>query len=312
MADVTIYTLAKELNMTPSMISRAFNPEAKIREEKRKLILETAGKYNFSPNKFASRLSMQAIKIGIIINSKFHVNTEKMTEGITLAHEGLKDYKISYDITIIKNPDTAVEECEKALKKYCNFDGVILTGMSSGRFLDMINDFYKINPNVVQVQAINEEANCLFVSKHDEDTASRMGAEILYNCLRKSERKNVVLLTGNQESKLHLKAKSGFEKACGEFGLNLLGVYDMKDSEGELKKVTEHIFGKYKDELDGIYTTSGISLALCEYIKENNVDVSFVAFDLYEEIRRYLSEGIISATIEQNVKSQMQKAFETL
>ena len=36
MADVTIYTLAKELNMTPSMISRAFNPEAKIREEKRK------------------------------------------------------------------------------------------------------------------------------------------------------------------------------------------------------------------------------------------------------------------------------------
>ena len=37
-----------------------------------------------------------------------------------------------------------------------------------------------------------------------------------------------------------------------------------------------------------------------------------MAFDLYKEIREYLFEGIISATIEQNVKKQMQKAFEAL
>ena len=38
MSNVTIYTLAKELNMTPSMISRAFSPNGKISEEKRKII----------------------------------------------------------------------------------------------------------------------------------------------------------------------------------------------------------------------------------------------------------------------------------
>ena len=37
-SNVTIYTLAKELNMTPSMISRAFSPNGKISEEKRKII----------------------------------------------------------------------------------------------------------------------------------------------------------------------------------------------------------------------------------------------------------------------------------
>ena len=67
MADVTIYTLAKELNMAPSMVSRAFNPACKVSKQKRKLILETAEKYGFSPNKMASRLSMKKIKIGTLI-----------------------------------------------------------------------------------------------------------------------------------------------------------------------------------------------------------------------------------------------------
>ena len=49
MPTMTIYTLAKELNMTPSMVSRAFNPEAKISEEKRQIVLAAAKKYDFSP-----------------------------------------------------------------------------------------------------------------------------------------------------------------------------------------------------------------------------------------------------------------------
>jgi len=91
MAEVTIYTLAKELNMTPSMVSRAFNPNGKISEEKRKIVLETAEKYGFSPNKFASRLSMKTVRIGILINSRFTVNTDKMIAGIESAYGKLKD-----------------------------------------------------------------------------------------------------------------------------------------------------------------------------------------------------------------------------
>lgn len=87
MPKVTIYTLAEELNMTPSMVSRAFNPDARISENNRKIVLETAKKYAFSPNKFASRLSMEAVRIGVLINSRFQINTDKMISGIKEAHE---------------------------------------------------------------------------------------------------------------------------------------------------------------------------------------------------------------------------------
>ena len=76
MSDVTIYTIAKELNMTPSMVSRAFNPEARISEEKRQIVLEAARKYNFSPNKFI-RLPMWIIIITHVDIYQKSVYTEK-------------------------------------------------------------------------------------------------------------------------------------------------------------------------------------------------------------------------------------------
>ena len=105
MAKMTIYTLAAELNMTPSMVSRAFNPNARISEEKRRLVLETAQRYQFSPNRHASRLSMKPIRLGILLCSRFQVNTDKMIAGIREAHEALRDFKIDYEITVL-TPET--------------------------------------------------------------------------------------------------------------------------------------------------------------------------------------------------------------
>ena len=41
---VTIYTLAEELDLTPSAVSRAFNPNTRLDPEKRRKILEAADK----------------------------------------------------------------------------------------------------------------------------------------------------------------------------------------------------------------------------------------------------------------------------
>ena len=59
-SNVTIYTLAEELNMTPSMISRAFSLNGKISEEKRKIILETANKYGFTPKSNNLEIALEA------------------------------------------------------------------------------------------------------------------------------------------------------------------------------------------------------------------------------------------------------------
>ena len=312
MAEVTIYTLADELNMTPSMVSRAFNPNAKISDDKRRLVLETAEKYNFFPNRFASRLSMKAVRIGILINSKFNINSKKMVAGVKTAHAELKDYKVQYDITLLNPSENTNEELCQAIDRYKGYDGIILTGMSSEDYTSIINDLYSTNPNVVQVQAINQDANCLFASKHNEKEASELAAEFLYLCLKKSARKNILLFTGDLQSALHSSAADAFGKSCDRLGLNLLAKVDMKDNEEYFDSILIPTFDRYGDQIDGIYITSGISSPLCRYLEEKGYDIPFVAFDTYEEIKSYMNKGIISATIAQNVGEQIKKAFELL
>ena len=312
MAEISIYTLAKELNMTPSMVSRAFNPSAKICDEKRKIVLAAAKKYNFSPNKLASRLSMKAVRIGILINGKFKKNIDKMIAGIKTAHEELKDYKIKYDITILNPLVNAHEDFCQTLERYKSYDGIILSGMSADNYTELINELYSHNRNIVQVQAINQCASHLFASKHDEKTASALAAEFLYDCLKKSDRKNVLLFTGDLKSNLHLNASETFKDSCKELGLNLLSVVDMEDSEEKLDKILPDVFKLWDNKIDGIYITSGLSAPLCRYLEENALDIPFVAFDTYDEIKAYMKKGVISATISQNVANQMKVAFETL
>lgn len=309
MAEVTIYTLAEELNMTPSMVSRAFSPNGKINEEKRKRVLELAAKYNFSPNKFASRLSRKDIRIGILLRSRFTVNTEKMLQGINQGYEKVKDYKIEYDITVINPEEDSGYNYGEILDKYAGYDGIIISGFSSSRYTGIINECYRINPNIVQVQTKNTEANYLFASKHSEVTASRMAAEFLHNCLKRSVNKNVILFTGNKESSLHISAEEEFRSACCENGLNVLESFDMKDNDEYLKSILPDIFEQYGNNVEGIYITSGVSGALCEYIEKNGLDVTLVTFDIYPEIKKYMEKGIISATVEQDVSGQMQNAF---
>ena len=309
---MTIYELAKELNMTPSMISRALSPNGKVRADKRKVILEAAKKYDFIPNSFASRLSMNSIRIGIIINSVFEVNKMKMLAGIKKAYDELKDYKIEYDFTVVDVNDDKLIDYKKIFDKYTKYDGLIISGMGHKKYKKYIEEYKKINPNIVQVQSPNEDVEGLCVSMHDEVLAADIAADFICNCLKYNARKNVLLFTGNTDSKLHKSSQTAFEKACLNNGLSLLGSVDMKDDEKYFEKILADVMNNHNGSIDAIYITSGISAPLCEYLKENGIDIILVTFDTYDVIAEYMGQGIISATIYQDVTSQMKKAFKAL
>lgn len=312
MSDVTIYTLAKELGMTPSMVSRAFNPNAKISAEKRKIVLETAKKYNFSPNRFASRLSMKPIKIGVFIRSGFKVNSDKMLLGIKKAYEELKDYKISYDITVCNPHEKTDFNYETELMKYADCDGVIVAGLGFDEYTKSLESLYSVNKNLVQVQSVNENAEYLFASKHSEEISSNLAAEFLYNCLKKNERKNILLFTGDKKSTQHVLSEKFFSEACNERGLCVTKSISMMDNEEYFEKLLLGITDEEKSEIDGIYITSGFSAPLCRYMEKKGWDVPLVAFDIQKSTKDGLEKGIISAVINQNISLQMESAFANL
>ena len=79
----------------------------------------------------------------------------------------------------------------------------------------------------------------------------------------------------------------------------------MQDSGQVLREVLPQVFEKYRDQIDGVYITSGVSVELCKYIENNQLDISLVTFDVYDELNEYIEKGIISATISQNISMRL-------
>lgn len=312
---VTIYSLAKELGMSPSMVSRAFNPSAIVDAEKRKKILEVADKYNFRPNRYASRLPMPLIRIGVLMGISYCSVADSLCAGVESAYEMLKDLKIEYSVIHVPPEKRNPKDCEVFLQTFAGYDGVIVSGFSSDEYIPVLTAFAKKNSNLVFLQSVNNAVPHLFSSKHDEQTASMLAAEFLHCCLRRmpeSERK-VLLFTGKNSNQLHKNAAEYFRMGCSVYGLQLLDVIDMQDSDNVLSEQLPNIFSRFPiSSVKGIYFTSGNSASLCKYLEKEHYTGDLVTFDLYSDHRRYLESGLITATIYQNLEEQGRKAFSML
>ena len=307
----TIYDLATELGVTPSMVSRAFNPQAKIASEKREIILAAAKKHGFEPNKFASRLSRQSVRIGVLMVYKAEHVRDALLCGINEAYEKLRDYKIECVAKCISANEKKPEECRNELFSFVDFDGVIVEGFGSGECAELINEFAAINPNIVMLQNVCEDAKYLFVSKHDETLAARIVAELFRGRLAHLKKRNVLLVTGSQKSSVHSSVLKAFSAACKENGLNLVAHVDMNDDGKQAVALAEKYLGK-RSAVDGIYVSSGNSVQLCEYVSKMKKGIALITTDVHGGIVPYVENGTVFATVCQNFSEQGYLAFEGL
>ena len=68
-SNATIYDIAREANVSPSMVSRVYNQKPGVSRAKRELIEGLLEKYNYVPDEFARSLKKQRTKcIGIIVS----------------------------------------------------------------------------------------------------------------------------------------------------------------------------------------------------------------------------------------------------
>lgn len=102
----TIYDIAKELNITVSTVSRALSGFPAISEVTRQLVVDTAKKLNYSPNRLASALkSGKTFIVGVIVPS---VQAHFFASVIHSIEEGLKGS--GYRIILYQSNESAENE----------------------------------------------------------------------------------------------------------------------------------------------------------------------------------------------------------
>ncbi|MBR7187328.1 MAG: LacI family DNA-binding transcriptional regulator [Clostridia bacterium] len=311
---VTIYTIAEELNMTPSMVSRAFKPDGKVNEKKRQLILETAERMGFEQNRMASRLSMKPIRIATLIYGRFPGYYDEMVRGVEAASRDLSDYKVTNRLFVMPFGEYSQEDAYRVLDEVeaDKYDGLVLHGLYGedvAQRIDRLTD-----AGVVVCTLHNDILSCrrLFTSMSDTELTGSMAAQLL-SIFLPPNRNRMVLFSGSMKSMVHQTLSFSFIRHAEERGMTLLRHYATEDYPERAAEQVRDAFETYSG-IDGIYISSANSAPILRYLEENRLGdrVAVVASDVFQELSAYMRKGIVNATIYQDPYRQGKRAFEGL
>lgn len=154
--DVTIYDIAKKLNLATSTISRALQDHHTISKKTIKKVKETAEKMGYVPNTLAAGLRGNKTKtIGVLIPTITQPFLSSLISGIEIAAQ-----KSGYTVIIMQSHDSYEEEVNMAKALYSNrISGVISSLAMETRDTSHFDQFISNNIPLVFVDRVPKDFN---------------------------------------------------------------------------------------------------------------------------------------------------------
>lgn len=309
---VTIYDIAEKLGVSVGTVNRAMHDKPKVSRETRELVLRTAEEMGFRGNKVARSLSRNMIKIGVLFEATVHNYLNEVAAGARYAFEELEDYKVTGDIFITRSPFPAkVQELGEKLKQYveCKYDGIILSVVS--RTMASLEAYLPEQAPVLAMVANDlPESRRFFCVRPNGRIAGGLAAELLYYM---AGRRPVAVFTGNKETQIHRETVDGFMMEAKARSLDIAGIYENQDDPDIAYYATGKLLMEYP-EIGGIYVNSSNSETVCKKLKESGMagKVSLVTSDLFPELKKYIDDGTVQASIFQDPFQQGRLAVKHL
>lgn len=310
---VTMYTIAKEVGMSIAAVSRAFDPKSCLKPEKRELILETAKRLGYVPNRMASRLSSEPIRIGVLIYGQVRVYYSILERGIRAAFRDLMDYKVELDFNTLDRAEASEEDAVKVIDKFADsgIDGVIISGLFSQDALGHINRLEESGIPLCLLGSDLPGCKRSFVSMNDTVTTGQLAAEFL--SLTVGDKRDVVLFTADRSSPGQDEIVDSFLLSSEKMSLTVRDIIDTGNREDTAYDRMARILSK-EPLPGGVYCTSANSVPLCRAIAESGREGRSIllASDVFPALDHYLEAGIVTGTIYQDPLYQARRAFESM
>jgi LacI family transcriptional regulator len=309
---ITIYDLAKMLDVSPTTVYKALNGKPKVGEKTRSLILKTAQEMGFKANIAAKSLARKTIRIGVVIDSSFPVFHDEILRGAMAACEELTDFKVMGEYYSASGPNRnrkILEKIDELLMK--GVDGILLSpGVDIRGYEEKFTELSQMGIATATVVSDVPYTGRAFCVRYDGNMGGRIAAQLLSWIVKTRE---VSIFTGNGQVQIHRETTQGFTEEAGKQDLEVVAIYENQDDENIAYYATEKLLADFPD-IGGIYVNSANSLAVCRKIIEKGYEkkVAIVTSDIFPELSEYIKRGIVSATIFQDPFRQGRLAFKKL
>lgn len=211
---VTIYDIAKKLNVTPSSVSRALNNSNYVNEATKKLILKTAAEMNYRRNTLASNLRTgQSKTIGVVvprINQNFFANVIAGIEEAT--------YQQGYNLVICQSGESYEKEvqCINTLI-HQHVDCIVISISVDTKNYKHLQNVLDHHIQLIQFDRVADELETLKVI-NDNEQASFEAVSHLIN----QGYKRIALLEGPQNLNIFRQRKNGYLQALAKYDIPVI------------------------------------------------------------------------------------------
>ena len=275
--EVTIYDIAKKLNISPATVSRGLQDHPAISKKTKKKIFDLVDELGYRTNHFARNLRQQKTKtIGVIVhelNSNFITSVLAGIEKVT-TEEG-------YDIIIAHSSESYSKEAANAKNLFNKrVDGLIASLSFDTTNLDHFKPFVDKGVPVMFFDRVEQDGNNTVVVI-DNDKCGYVATTHLIEqgC------KQIVHITSSLKRNVYSQRFKGYKDALFDNGIdfneNLLIVSDLSEKAG-IEAALKVL--KMKPLPDGAFITNDfVAAVFMRTIKEHGVsipgDIAIVGFN---------------------------------
>jgi LacI family transcriptional regulator len=254
--EVTIYDIAKVLNVSPATVSRGLKDHPAIRKDTKKRILNAAQKMGYQQNTFASNLRRKNSKtIGVIVPRLDSYFMSSVIAGIEkVANDA------GYNLIISQSQESVKKEIAGTKTMFnTRVDGLLISLSAETRSIDHFDTVFKKRIPLIFFDRVIEHPNCTSIVINNE----RAGYDATRHLLDQGCRR-IVHISGNLNRNVYADRLKGYRAALAEKGIDydasLVFSNTLNDNAGA--EVVRQLL-KMTKMPDGIFTANDTSAVAC-------------------------------------------------
>lgn len=296
--EITIYDIARQLNVSSATVSRALKDSPVINGNTKKRILEAAREMGYQTNTFASSLrNNRSNTIGVIVP---RLNSMFMSDVIAGIEKVVNN--AGYNLIISQSLESSVKEKANALTMFNNrVDGLLVSLAYDTESLEHFQPFIKKTVPLLFFDRVADLQNCPTVVIDNYKAAYELTSHLIAEGCT-----NLVHLTANLSRNVYNDRFNGFRHAIIDHSLQFnpdhLIISDLSPEAG--RKAAHRIL-QMKNLPDGVFVANDSCAASCmielrkSYVRIPD-DIHFVGFN----------NDFISQVVEPNLTTIDYKGFE--
>lgn len=295
--EITIYDIARQLNVSSATVSRALKNNPAINEKTRKRIIEMARELGYQTNTFASSLrNNRTNTIGLIVP---RLNSMFMSDVIAGIEKVVNE--AGYNLIISQSLESAEKEKVNADTMFTNrVDGLLVSLAYNTNSLDHFKSFIKKGVPLLFFDRVADLENCPTIVIDNFKAAYDVTSHLIAQGCR-----NILHITGNLTRNVYSDRFNGFKQALADHSIsfnteNLM----LTDLSPEAGVNTANEILKLNRKPDGVFVSNDSCAASCMIqLKKHNVripkDMLFAGFN----------NDFISSVVEPNLTTVDYKGY---